>query len=133
MQLDSETEHIEFKEAKDNFHFETLAEYCCALANQGGGSMILGVTDGKPRQIVGTRAFDQPDRTKIGLFERLHWRIDVVEIVTREGRVLSFVVPPILCCTRTTSGTATKLQRAVPYARREQPSADVDRANGTHS
>ena len=93
MQLDSETEHIEFKEAKDNFHFETLAEYCCALANEGGGSMILGVTDGKPRQIVGTRAFDQPDRTKIGLFERLHWRIDVVEIVTREGRVLSFVVP----------------------------------------
>src|SRR5947209_5310888 len=86
MQLDSETEHLEFKEAKDNFHFEALAEYCCALANEGGGSMILGVTDGKPRRIVGTRAFDEQDRTKIGLFERLRWRIEVAEIATQEGR-----------------------------------------------
>jgi ATP-dependent DNA helicase RecG len=32
-------------------------------------------------------------RTKIGLFERLHWRIDIAEIATREGRVVSFIVP----------------------------------------
>jgi ATP-dependent DNA helicase RecG len=93
MLLDSETEHLEFKEAKNNFHFETLADYCCALANEGGGSIILGVTDKLPRRIVGTRVFNILDRTKIGLFERLRWRIDAAEIVTSEGRVLSFIVP----------------------------------------
>ena len=40
-----EDEHLEFKEAKNNFHFETLVKYCVALANEGGGRMILGVTD----------------------------------------------------------------------------------------
>ena len=72
--LDSETEHVEFKEAKNRYDFEELVGYCCALANEGGGSIILGVTDKAPRRIVGTLAFDQPDRTKIGLFERIRER-----------------------------------------------------------
>lgn len=28
---------LEFKEAKTNFHFEKLVDYCVALANEGGG------------------------------------------------------------------------------------------------
>lgn len=40
-----EDEHLEFKEAKGGFHFEKLVKYCAALANEGGGRMILGVTD----------------------------------------------------------------------------------------
>lgn len=93
MLLDTESEHVEFKEAKNNFHFEELADYCCALANEGGGSIVLGVTDAKPRSIVGTKAFSPTDRTKIGLFDRLRWRIEVAEISAPEGRVLSFIVP----------------------------------------
>jgi len=93
MLLDSESERLEFKEAKNNYHFEELADYCCALANEGGGSIILGVTDKPPRRIVGTNAFDVPDRTKMGLFERLRWRVEVADLVTSEGRVLSFIVP----------------------------------------
>jgi ATP-dependent DNA helicase RecG len=93
MLLDSETEHLEFKEAKNNFHFETLVKYCCALANEGGGSMILGVTDKRPRRIVGSKAFSDIERTKAGLFERLRWRVEAVEIRTREGRVAVFNVP----------------------------------------
>lgn len=54
---------------------------------------MLGVTDQLPRRIVGTAAFDTPDRTKIGLLERLHLRIKLIEIVTSAGRVLSVVVP----------------------------------------
>ena len=93
MELNSETEHVEFKEAKHNFHFEELADYCCALANEGGGSIVFGVSDKRPRKIVGTSVFDSLDRAKIGLFERLHWRVDAAEIVTGEGRVVSFIVP----------------------------------------
>ena len=39
----SEDEHLEFKEATNNFHFEELVDYCVALANEGGGRMLLGI------------------------------------------------------------------------------------------
>ena len=38
----SENEHLEFKEAKANFHFETLVKYCVALANERGGKFPAG-------------------------------------------------------------------------------------------
>lgn len=59
-----ENEHLEFKEAKNNFHFEKLVKYCAALANEGGGSIILGVTDKLPRKVVGSNAFTDLARTK---------------------------------------------------------------------
>ena len=31
-----EGERLEFKEAKSNYHFDRLVEYCAALANEGG-------------------------------------------------------------------------------------------------
>lgn len=89
----SEHEHLEFKEAKENFHFEKLVKYCCALANEGGGRIILGVTDIRPRRVVGTHAFAELMRTKAGLIERLHLRIEAQELQHPDGRVLVFHVP----------------------------------------
>ena len=88
-----EDEHLEFKEAKTNFNFETLVKYCVALANEGGGRMILGVTDKLPRAVVGSRAFPNLERTKAGLIERLQLRVDVAEIQHPNGRVLVFQIP----------------------------------------
>ena len=88
-----EDEHLEFKEAKKNFHFETLVKYCVALANEGGGRMILGVTDKQPRKVVGTQIFPDLEKTKAGLIERLRLRMDVEEIQHPNGRVLVFQVP----------------------------------------
>lgn len=88
-----ENEHLEFKEAKNNFHFDKLLKYCAALANEGGGEIVLGVTDKKPRQVVGSQAFDQLERTKAGLIERLRLRIDADELTHPDGRVLVFHVP----------------------------------------
>ena len=88
-----EDEHLEFKEAKKNFHFETLVKYCVALANEGGGRMILGVTDKLPREVVGTQVFPDLEKTKAGLIERLRLRMDVEEIQHPNGRVLVFQVP----------------------------------------
>ena len=45
-----EDEHLEFKEAKRDFHFDKLAKYCAAIANEGGGHIILGVTNAYPDQ-----------------------------------------------------------------------------------
>ena len=84
-----EDEHLEFKEAKKNFHFETLVKYCVALANEGGGRMILGVTDKLPREVVGTQVFPDLEKTKAGLIERLRLRMDVEEIHPN-GRFWSF-------------------------------------------
>ena len=70
----SETEHLEFKEAKNRFDFEVLVGYCVALANEGGGNMVLGVSDKLPREVVGTKAFDAPARTVAGIHQRLHFK-----------------------------------------------------------
>ncbi len=87
---------LEFKEAKQNYHFDKLVEYCVALANEGGGKIILGVTDRRPRRIVGTAAFAEPGRTEAGLHDRLSHRIPVEEVRTADGRVLIVHVPPRL-------------------------------------
>src|SRR5260370_28206127 len=88
-----EGEHFEFKEAKNNFHFEELTKYWAALANEGGGKVLLGVTDKRPRQIVGSQAFLQPERNCQGLNDRLRLRISFDEIHDPAGRVLVFHIP----------------------------------------
>ena len=47
-----ETEHLEFKEAKNQFDTNKLMRYCVAIANERGGCLILGVTDKRPRIAV---------------------------------------------------------------------------------
>lgn len=88
-----EDEHLEFKEAKNHFHFETVVKYCAALANEGGGHLILGVTDKPPRTVVGSHAFPELERTKAGLIERLRLRVEIEEVPHPDGRVVVFRVP----------------------------------------
>ena len=89
----AENEHFEFKEAKNHFDFEVLVKYCCAFANERGGRMILGVTNQQPRKAVGSSAFEDLERTKLGLVERLRIRVDAHELHHPDGRVLVFEVP----------------------------------------
>lgn len=88
-----EDEHLEFKEAKGGFHFDKLVKYCAALANEGGGSIVLGVTDKRPRRVIGSQAFQNIERTKAGLIERLRLRITIDEIQHPDGRVLIVTAP----------------------------------------
>ncbi|MCG2778379.1 MAG: putative DNA binding domain-containing protein [Desulfobacterales bacterium] len=88
-----EGESLEFKEAKNTYDFEKLVKYCAALANEGGGKVVLGVTDNRPRCVVGSQAFKQPERTRASLIERLHLNIDFSVVNHPDGRVLIFHVP----------------------------------------
>jgi ATP-dependent DNA helicase RecG len=88
----SEDEHLEFKEAKKHFDFEKLVRYCAALANESGRKIILGVSDKKPRKVVGTRAFSSIERTKAGLIERLHLRIEIDILDHKNGREVGDVM-----------------------------------------
>ena len=87
-----EGENIEFKEAKQRFDFEELAKYACAIANRGGGKIVLGISDKRPRKVVGSKAFEQPERTRNGLMERLRVKIDFEELNENGLRVLVFTI-----------------------------------------
>ncbi len=89
-----EGENIEFKEAKNSFEFDQLARYACAIANRGGGYVVLGLSDKRPRVVVGSQAFNQPERTRLGLMDQLHLRIDFHLLSADGKRVLVFDIPP---------------------------------------
>lgn len=71
-----EGENIQFKEAKNRFDMNEAARCCCALANCGGGKLVFGITDQRPRHVVGSKAFEQPERTRKGLMDKLKIMVD---------------------------------------------------------
>lgn len=87
-----EGEHVQFKEAKNRFDFGEAAKCCCALANNGGGKLVFGITDKRPRSIVGSAAFDQPERTRMGLIEKLKVNVDFQIFNYERKRILAFDV-----------------------------------------
>jgi ATP-dependent DNA helicase RecG len=93
MAAPSEGEHLEFKEAKSSYDFDDLAHYCCAMANEGGGKFVLGVTDKLPRRVVGSSAFANLEKVKGDLYQRLRFRVRVEEIQHPDGRVVVFDNP----------------------------------------
>ena len=88
-----EGEEFEFKEAKYSFEYDKLVKYACAISNRGGGYIVFGVTDKRPRKVVGSRAFEQPERTRRGLMDKLMTCIDFMVFNDQSpDRVLVFKV-----------------------------------------
>jgi ATP-dependent DNA helicase RecG len=88
-----EGEHCEFKEWKTKDDFDALTKYACALANEGGGKIVLGVTNQRPRKIVGTKVWPQLEESRKSLNQRLHLTTHWEEFQTPSGRVLVITVP----------------------------------------
>lgn len=88
-----EDERLEFKEAKNRFDFEKLIRYCAALANEGGGKIILGITDKRPRKVVGSNAFPDLERMRESLFRRIRLRVRTEEVWHPDGRVVIVHTP----------------------------------------
>lgn len=89
----SETPRLEFKEAKTQYDFDKLCEYCVALANEGGGHLVLGVKDKPPRPVVGSNAFQNLIKTVEALLPKIGFRVEAHEVNHPEGRVVVFEVP----------------------------------------
>ncbi len=102
--LSSETEWVEFKEARSTFHFKELGQYFSALSNEANlkgqpyGWLIFGVSD-KTRQIVGTGY--RPNRSDLDSLKsevadkttnRITF-IEIYELLLPEGRVIMFQIP----------------------------------------
>jgi ATP-dependent DNA helicase RecG len=89
-----EGENFEFKRAENAFSYTELQKYASALANEGGGKIVFGVSDVRPRKVVGSKAFEQPERVRKNLIETLHVNVDF-ELFNESTpqRVLMFAVP----------------------------------------
>ncbi len=84
---------LEFKAAKSSYEFDKLLNYCVAFANELGGTMLLGVTDKRPREVVGTSAFPEPGETEASLHRALGHRIPIEEYQHEGKRVLIIHIP----------------------------------------
>jgi len=96
LEAPTETERLEFKRAQRQFNWSDLMRNCVALANEGGGHLVLGVTDTPPRQVVGTQAFASPaelNKTKLSIVNKLNIRVEATELEHPDGRVLIFEIP----------------------------------------
>jgi ATP-dependent DNA helicase RecG len=89
-----EDEHLEFKEAKTQYDSEKLTKYCVAIANEGGGHIVFGITNKKPRRVVGTNAFTDVSKLKRDQSQRVRLHIDATEAFHPDGRVVVISVPP---------------------------------------
>lgn len=88
-----EGERLEFKAATSDFRLERLLGYMVALANEGGGRLLLGIQEKPNRHVVGTRAFGDLDAVKKTALDKLGFRIDVDEVRLGDARVLVLTAP----------------------------------------
>jgi ATP-dependent DNA helicase RecG len=89
----SETPNLEFKEAKNQYDNEKLFDYCVAIANEGGGFLLLGISNIAPRPVVGTSAFRDPQKMEEKVFNNVGFRVDMEEVAHPDGRVLVCQIP----------------------------------------
>ena len=90
----SERRRLEFKEAKNAFSKSGLCKHCVALANAGGGHLVLGVTDKPPRRVVGSAAFlGNLTAVENEVLQKTEVRIEAAELAHPDGRVLVFSIP----------------------------------------
>ncbi|MGI8656680.1 MAG: ATP-binding protein [Pyrinomonadaceae bacterium] len=88
-----ENENLEFKAAANQYDNTKLFGYCVAIANEGGGKLILGVSDAPPREVVSTAAFNNPAGIQRKIFDKLRFRVEVEELTHPSGRVVIFHIP----------------------------------------
>jgi len=88
-----EDETLEFKTASNQYDTDKLMRYCVAIANEGGGKFILGVSDKPPRAVVGSLAFKNTEEIQRRILNTLKFRVDVEEVMHPNGRVIIFHIP----------------------------------------
>lgn len=89
----SETQNLEFKEAKNQYDFTKICRYCVALANEGGGVLLFGIEDKPPRKVVGSQAINDPVGMAEKLFTAVGFRVDIEAVQHPDGLVVVFHIP----------------------------------------
>jgi ATP-dependent DNA helicase RecG len=94
MQAPKEIEGLEFKAARTAFDGGRLMDYCVGIANDGGGKLILGVTNALPREVVGTTAVNDTQEMQKKVLDKLHFEVKIEEVPHPKGRVVICHIPP---------------------------------------
>jgi ATP-dependent DNA helicase RecG len=89
---------IEFKEAKAQFSYnsgrKSVLGYVSALANEGGGYLILGVRESAPHEICGSPAFEgREGKLEQDVYRDLKIRIRTQTLYEEANRVLVIEIP----------------------------------------
>lgn len=84
---------LEFKEWRGKSDLDALCRYCCALANEGGGYFVIGVTDRRPRKVVGSRVFPSLVATIASVRGLVSVDVEAAALVVDGKRVVVFTVP----------------------------------------
>lgn len=88
---ENESRQLEFKRAATQFDSTKLMRYCCALSCEGGGKMVVGVSDDK--QVVGTQAFADPAKTEHDIHNRIGLHCTFETLQADGKRVLILHIP----------------------------------------
>lgn len=88
-----ETPGLEFKRAENQYDNTKLFKYCVGIANEGGGKLVLGVTNDVPRQVKGTNAVNDPVGMEKRILDKLRFRVGVEELNHPDGRVVICHIP----------------------------------------
>ncbi len=105
--LKESEDKIEFKEAKRGISYNPgnktkpkdrrrcILGYIVAFANEGGGKLVLGVTDKYPHKIVGSSQFKgQTGKLEQDIYNDLKIRVKTTELFEDKKRVLIIDIPP---------------------------------------
>ncbi len=95
--LGHENEHVEYKEAKNNFPItdnkdpHCIHGYCVALGNECGGFLVLGIDNNM--QVVGTNFDLHKENLKEFIYEQTGQRIEVIEYCIDGKKVIAIDIP----------------------------------------
>ncbi len=93
LQRFDEGEILEFKEAKRNFDSRDRSDYCAAIANMGGGKLLLGVSN--DNRVVGTNVYSSTlNKVAHEVYVAIGVTVLVHEVLHPSGRVVIFDIPP---------------------------------------
>jgi ATP-dependent DNA helicase RecG len=89
---------VEFKEAKTQFSYnsgrKSVLGYVSALANEGGGYLVLGVRESAPHEICGSPAFERREgKLEQDVYRDLKIRIRTQTLFENDKRVLVVEIP----------------------------------------
>ena len=88
----TENTMLEYKEARSNFSDGDRSDYCAAIANMGGGRLLLGVANDK--NIVGTSVYQGTiNQISQQVYQQIGITVTIEDVFHPKGRVVILDIP----------------------------------------
>jgi len=89
---------VEFKEAKMQYSYnsgrKSVLGYVSAIANEGGGYLVLGIKEASPHEVCGSQAFDGKEgKLEQDVYRDLKVRIKTTTLFDNGKRILIIQIP----------------------------------------